>query len=228
MTQTLKINTQHVAELLPSLTPRTTTKARFKLDLPPQDALDLLAAAYRYEVEDRGRTLRLDSHTADAITRLAAALTAQSPKNGIICCGTVGNGKTTLLKAFQRMLNCLRLRGHFRSLADTDPSFRPVIQIARATELARIVDSKEYDDIMKRSMLGIDDLGEEPAEVMTYGTLVSPLRQLLEYRYDRQLFTFITTNLTPAQIKQKYGLRIADRFNETLQKIIFRGPTFRT
>lgn len=228
MAQTLKINTQHVAELLPSLTPRTTTKARFKFDMPAQDILDLLAAAYSYEVEDRGGTLRLDDHTADAITRLAGALAAQSPKNGIICCGTPGNGKTTLLKAFQRALNYLRLRGHFRRLTDADPAFRPAMQIVRATELARMVNSREYDDLMKRSMLGIDDLGEEPAEVMSYGTLVSPMRYLLEYRYERQLFTFITTNLTPAQLKQKYGLRIADRFNEMLHKIIFRGPTFRT
>jgi DNA replication protein DnaC len=43
-----------------------------------------------------------------------------------------------------------------------------------------------------------------------------------------QLFTIITTNLTPAEIREKYGDRIADRMNEMMVKIIFNNPTYRT
>ena len=41
------------------------------------------------------------------------------------------------------------------------------------------------------------------------------------------LFTFITTNLTKSQIREKYGNRIADRFNEMLEVIIFKNETYR-
>ena len=50
---------------------------------------------------------------------------------------------------------------------------------------------------------------------------------MLEYRYNSQLFTFITTNLTKSQIREKYGNRIADRFNEMLEVIIFKNETYR-
>ena len=50
---------------------------------------------------------------------------------------------------------------------------------------------------------------------------------LLTRRYDKQLFTIITTNLTPQEIRAKYGDRIADRFNEMMVKIVFENPTYR-
>lgn len=51
--------------------------------------------------------------------------------------------------------------------------------------------------------------------------------ELLEYRYNNQLFTAITTNLTPKEVREKYGNRIADRFNEMMQVIIFDNDTYR-
>lgn len=230
MAQTLKINTQHVAELLPSLTPRMTTKERFRFNLAAQDALDLLAAAYAAQVRDRGGKTDFRPDICDNLAELAEALSCASPKLGIICCGQPGNGKTTLLYAFRRLLNHLRMSGHFRHLAEDNPWFRPAIEIYAAKDIADISRAapEEYSRIRNIPMLGIDDLGEEPAEALAYGNAITPVIDLLEHRYNRQLFTFITTNLTPAQIKQKYGLRLADRFNEMLHKIIFRGPTFRT
>lgn len=51
--------------------------------------------------------------------------------------------------------------------------------------------------------------------------------ELLMRRYDRQLFTMVTTNLTPQEIRAKYGDRIADRLNEMMVKIVFPNPTYR-
>ena len=76
-------------------------------------------------------------------------------------------------------------------------------------------------------MLAIEDMGREPAEILEFGNTASPVIDLLEYRYDNQLFTFITTNLTPAQIREKYGNRIADRFNEMMETIVFKNGTYR-
>lgn len=76
-------------------------------------------------------------------------------------------------------------------------------------------------------MLGIEDMGREATEVMDYGNVYSPIIDLLEYRYNNQLFTFITTNLTGKQVRTKYGDRIADRFNEMMEVVIFKNPTYR-
>ena len=77
-------------------------------------------------------------------------------------------------------------------------------------------------------MLGIDDLGEEEPTLMNYGNRVTPVIDLISYRYNRMLFTMVTTNLTPAQIRATYGDRIADRFNEMMLILPYKSPSFRT
>ena len=79
----------------------------------------------------------------------------------------------------------------------------------------------------KADVLCIDDLGLEPTEVLDFGNAINPVIEIMEHRYRQQLFTFITTNLTPKQIREKYGDRIADRFNEIMKCIVFANPTFR-
>ena len=76
-------------------------------------------------------------------------------------------------------------------------------------------------------MLAIDDLGTEPAEVLDYGNVFNPAIDLLSARYTDQLFTVVTTNLTPKQIREHYGDRIADRFNEMFERIVFDNSTYR-
>lgn len=76
-------------------------------------------------------------------------------------------------------------------------------------------------------MLAIDDLGIEERDVHSYGNVMSPIVELLTYRYDKQLFTIISTNLTPPEIRAKYGDRIADRLNEMMVKIVFAAPSYR-
>ena len=82
--------------------------------------------------------------------------------------------------------------------------------------------------LAKTDMLGIDDLGTEPMEVLAYGNVYTPVIDLLTKRYDEQLFTFITTNLTPQKIREHYKDRIADRLNEMVEKIIYSNDSYRT
>ena len=63
--------------------------------------------------------------------------------------------------------------------------------------------------------------------MLDYGNTINPVIEIIEQRYRQQLFTFITTNLTPKQIREKYGDRVADRFNETMKCIVYENPTFR-
>lgn len=107
--------------------------------------------------------------------------------------------------------------------------YEPGLRIVDVREILRAAkeDSKAYDALKTKNVLGIDDLGKEPAEIMDYGNILSPVIDLIEHRYDKQLFTVITTNLVGKEIRAKYGDRIADRFNEMLHVIVFRNSTYR-
>ena len=87
---------------------------------------------------------------------------------------------------------------------------------------------QEWRTLSRRNMLAIDDLGTEPVEIQDYGNHLSPVIDLLYKRYDEQLFTIITTNLTPKEIRERYGERIADRLNEMAFRIVFDNDTYRT
>jgi DNA replication protein DnaC len=100
-----------------------------------------------------------------------------------------------------------------------------VTSARRLTQVAK--DENAMNEAKTTQVLCIDDVGLEPTEVLDYGNSINPVIEILEHRYRQQLFTFITTNLTPKQIREKYGDRVADRFNEMMRCIVYANPTFR-
>ena len=38
---------------------------------------------------------------------------------------------------------------------------------------------------------------------------------------------YLTTNLTPSQLEEKYGKRIVDRLNEMVEKVVFENESYR-
>jgi len=137
-------------------------------------------------------------------------------------CGLCGNGKTTVMRAFQRLLNVVRIPDNFHR----NVYGMPIVNAIHIAHLCR----SNYDGFLRlcdHEMLGIDDMGTEPLEVQEFGNLYRPLTELLTRRYENRGFTFITTNLIPQQIRKLYGDRIADRLNEMVDKIVFDNPSFR-
>lgn len=157
------------------------------------------------------------------IARLATFMTTTDSKFGILMCGTYGNGKTTLLYA---------LRSTISFLADCNYVERQKLKVYDARELSKLYkdrDPETFNDACRERLLAIEDMGKEPTEELNYGSIISPVTELLEYRYNNQKFTVITTNLTPKEIREKYGNRIADRFNEMMCVLNFgAADTFRT
>jgi len=188
------------------------TRTGFKINLPTEEVRILLTAAYRAEVASRNMKYQESEETNSAIKKMADALTTKSHKTGIVLCGTCGNGKTTLVRALQNSLIYLKLR----NLAEYG---------------LPIMDAREVANRMKESktvpLLAIEDMGKEPTTKLDYGNILNPVIEVLEHRYNEQLFTVISTNLTAKEIKEKYGTRIADRFNEMMSVIIFTGKSFR-
>lgn len=204
-----------MADLARQLLARRTTQPRFRLPLTAEQAERLLTAAYAAEVQYRGRKFEPDAFTRQNVRRLARFLTGETDKFGVMLCGTYGNGKTTLLYAFQNALafvnSCMVL---------PEPYDRG-IEVADAVLFARdCADPEKFRYYRDRPMLALEDIGRDNERIMVYGTTVYPVTDLLEYRYARQLFTFITTNLTPDELRAKYGQRVCDRFNE-MEVIVF-------
>lgn len=209
-----------VEALMSKLLQRKITKDRFKFPLTEQQAVDMLTASYMAEVAYRNGTFIADPDTKNNIARLAKFLTAEGRKFGFMLCGVCGNGKTTLLYAFRAILSYL---------SDNNSLDGPAaLRIIDAKEVSQYVrDLKAFDTLRKAPMVAIEDMGREPAEILDYGNVLNPVTDLVEYRYNAQLFTAVTTNLTPQQVSEKYGKRIADRFNEMLAVIIFKNGSYR-
>ena len=125
------------------------------------------------------------------------------------------------------MLNWLGDIGRLEELEQTFGE-KPGIVITDSKQLARLAsDYREFERIQKLNMLAIEDMGKEPLEVMVYGNVIAPVQDIIEYRYDKRLFTFITTNLSPQEITQRYGVRVGDRLKEMVSKIVFENDSYR-
>lgn len=215
-----KIN---VEQLKSCLLQRRTMRQRFRLPMSEEQAYDCLLAATMAEVEFRHRVFCENEDIKSQLSKMAKWLTSNDSKFGILLCGECGNGKSTVLKAFQQLLNLLAIPA-----ADGGGNYGIQITDAKHITFLGKTDYPAFMKITKRDMLGIDDIGTEPVEVMDYGNIVTPVIDLLTKRYDDQLFTIITTNLTPKQIREHYGDRIADRLNEMFEKIVFKNGSYRT
>lgn len=193
----------------------------------------MLCAAYQREVELRGMSCDMIDKVYGYLRGIAEVMTSKSTKCGILLCGNCGNGKTTSMNAFVSV--CKYLEGVRRMKVMESGEIPKALALnamtINATSARRLTQVAKDDVAMNEAktthVLCIDDVGLEPTEVLDYGNSINPVIEILEQRYRQQLFTFITTNLTPKQIREKYGDRVADRFNEIMKCIVYENPTFR-
>lgn len=80
---------------------RRTMMPRFRLPLTKEDVFTLLVSAVQGEVESRYRTFIPNENLTEQLQKMAAWLTNKDSKFGMLLCGGCGNGKTTIVKAFQ-------------------------------------------------------------------------------------------------------------------------------
>ena len=211
-----------VEELKYRLLQQRITNARFKLPISFEDAKVYLLAAYQAEVERRHRVFERNEHFDAQLNLIANYLTGGSKKFGLMFCGLCGNGKTTWAKALQLLVSGLNLKNPINNLYYVFP-------LCNAKDLA-MRSKGNYNDwrnVMRYQLMIVDDLGTEPREVMEFGNVYTPLIDLITTRYEEQLYTIFTTNLTPAQLEEKYGKRIVDRLNEMVEKVVFENESYR-
>lgn len=210
----------NVEQLRSLLLKRKIIRPRFKIPLTYEQTKDALLAAFQAEVEYRHQEFRESPEILSYIDQASHWLTDQK-KMGLLMCGVPGNGKTTLMRAISNLINLFELKDDYsQALFVRTLDAREIVRLSRDA-------FDQYRKTSQMPMLAIDDLGLEPAEVLDYGNVLNPVIDLLSTRYNDQLFTLVTTNLTGKQIREKYGDRIADRFNEMMDVIIFKTSSYR-
>jgi len=128
--------------------------------------------------------------------------------------GNYGAGKTTMGKAISLLLS--NLGAPIKSIT------------ARDIATLAAMDPEAFLSLKRESMLYIDEVGREPLVAKNYGNDKSPFIEMLEYRYDRQMFTILTANLTDQEIIDRYGVYIDERIAENFDKINYENKSYRT
>ncbi|MBR4478433.1 MAG: AAA family ATPase [Bacteroidales bacterium] len=231
---------------------QTTPRPRFCFPIDQDTAAELLAEAYRIEVEARRMYYRPGQYTLDEIQGVAKWLTNPALKSSLLLYGKPGTGKTTMARAILRMSQTLkssfgtagidrqqRARGDFfddetrRQYEQMEariivPSYCTALDLAyHAKE-----DREKYTRTVGSGFLIIDDIGPEPKKVNCFGTEYLPIVEAIQARYSAMKPTIITTNLGDQEIigtpqAPGYGLRIIDRLNEMCERIAYCGQSYR-
>jgi len=208
---------------------------RFNVSLPVNEVANIIYRALYARVAKRNCRFELSPDVRKQIMDIANWLVADDSKPWLFLAGNVGNGKSRMLEALKDVFIQLNLPnfdewGHPYDSSSYMGNSRPCLVIRSAKDI--FYESRNgyesFKRIMKIPMLAIDDLGTEPVEIMDYGTSLTPMVDLISYRYEEQLFTAFSTNLLPEKIRSNYGDRIADRFNEIAQRIVYNNTSFRS
>jgi DNA replication protein DnaC len=196
----------------------------FSINAEAADVANVICYFYEQRVKDRNREFMLDDPTRANILRMAEILVdAKSSKFGVVLCGTFGNGKTTMLYAVRKTIHY-----YFEQGVISFKDFQSAIPLLPVKEVViKAKDDKGFRELKTQDILMIDDMGTEPKEVMDFGTVATPIVDLLEARYNYMKFTFVTTNLTASELSQKYGPRLADRFREMFHIMGYEHPSYR-
>lgn len=189
-----------------------------------REAKNALYGYYKREVERRKNEFVMTDELKQQISEVGDFLTTETRYYGLFLPGSIGNGKTTMLKAIRDLLIYLVESDRIRYCeGDKYPRF------VTARDMANIAkDADEFRSLKTTKYLILDDLCEEPAEVLSFGNYIYPFVELLEYRYEQMLPTFISSNFGAVDIEEKYhSARVSDRMKEMFKIISFKEESFR-
>lgn len=141
---------------------------------------------------------------------------------GLLLTGSYGTGKSVLLKA------CIKFIDKYYSDKSVSNGIPEPIYILSHDMANAFMDEKSalITRMKTTSILAVDDLGYEPVEVKSFGTVIKPFEEILMARYDKRKTILISTNLTCEELK-KYGGHIYDRLRQMTYLIEFKGESKR-
>ena len=140
---------------------------------------------------------------------------------GLYLFGPVGSGKSHLMKALWGHLLTNKMQ-NFADGADSSWTFR-WISMSYFLERLREKDYKAKDRAMKVDMLFIDDFGAAPKTEWA----IDQVFQLIDYRYERKLQTFITSNHNLDEVAKNFSERVSSRIAGFCVPVMMKAKDFR-
>lgn len=206
--------------------PAPTVRPRFAVMGAPEAIAGAIEIQYRRIVAEHGISYNPTNELHDLWHTIARWLTNPAAKPGLMFCGTVGNGKTTTMKAVCAFINAY---GKYIDSQTGEASyiraeFVTAETIAQNASNTLGIQTNEF--LKTRKMLGIDDLGVE-GESSYYGMKVKPIQRIIGFRNQPSMLTMVTTNLSAADLRREYDLRTYDRLKQMFEILPFRGESFR-
>lgn len=161
----------------------------------------------------------------------AMSATDNSPVEGDICkglylAGGVGTGKTTLMhiaRFFSYILGSAIVNGSEEEKINLKP--------IHATDICAAYSmSGEISTYKTAPVLFVQDLGNEPTEVVYMGNRIAVMKTIIELRSDLDMMMCFTSNLNPTKddFMKKYGSRVASRIGEMCNYLYLGGKDRRT
>ena len=186
----------------------------------------------------RPALIALEELTRDELNQSAieAAEWSVQQGRGLVLLGTVGSGKTTIMRAVDHALRCAESphRRYDRHHWINEPNWWTTAEefcedVKRGWTYAKQFSdwSEMYsaDGIAARvSRLFLDDLGVERQTEANLDALTT----LLSERHRANLATWITTNLNPNEFTSRYGERVLSRLGESCRFVRLEGKDRRS
>lgn len=166
--------------------------------------------------------------TAERLTAWARQMSAQGYRHtektlealrlylagyGLMLMGGVGTGKTYFFRTVGTVLHAMGRT-------------RPIIYPMMDTVGQKVDDLREFFMDAARDEVVLDDIGAEPT-FNEYGNRWDVLPWLLEMRMASSGRTHFTTNLTIAELRNRYGVRTIDRLHEMAADVKLEGKSNR-
>lgn len=148
----------------------------------------------------------------DQVVRYKCALRAGVARRGLCLMGNVGTGKSLAMKFINgggyRAQSLVRLYGKCREVFEDQCYGMPDLNV-------------------EIPVLTIDDLGAEPT-YNDFGTKLEVMDELISLREvmfdERGHITNVTTNLSEAELDDRYGPRLMSRLKKMTNIVVFTGP----
>lgn len=138
---------------------------------------------------------------------------------GLCLVGRTGTGKSSIMKILNRVNAGLSRLENSRVVYDCLSAKK--IALASTESL-----TSTFDRCTKGAIL-VDDFGAELGYIKSYGNEVNMLVEIIHERYDKNLATHLTSNLSSEQIFHKYGERTFTRIEEMMRIIDVNCENFR-